>query len=74
MAGFSETMSEITLIWDAEPYSPLPLYVIELKSSLCSSCGRNRVAGMPFKQYMIGDTRRVECCQKRSGGFNVLAF
>jgi hypothetical protein len=44
-----KTMGKVTLlIWDTEPYSPLPLYAIELKSSPCSSHGRNRVPSVPF--------------------------
>jgi hypothetical protein len=65
-------MKQITLIRPTEPYSSLSLDLIKLKISLRRSHRRNRKACRPFKQYVIRNTRGVECHEERPDGFNFL--
>ena len=65
-------MKQVTLICPTEPYSSLSLDLIKLKISLRRSHGRNRKACTPFKQYVIRNTRGIECHQERPDRFNFL--
>jgi hypothetical protein len=65
-------MEQVTLICPAEPYSSLSLDLIKLKISLRSSHRWNRKVCMTFKQYVIRNTRGIECHQERPHRFNFL--
>uniref|UniRef100_A0A0A9G8N2 Uncharacterized protein n=1 Tax=Arundo donax TaxID=35708 RepID=A0A0A9G8N2_ARUDO len=58
-------METITLVCPAEPNSSVPLDVMKLKRSRCSSHRWDWVASVPFEQDMARDMRRVQCHQKR---------
>jgi hypothetical protein len=64
--------TEVTLIWPTEPLSSRSLDVIDLKRSLCSGNRRIWVSGVPFMQYMIGNTMWIKRHKKRLGRCNVL--
>lgn len=53
------------MVCPAEPNSSVSLNVVKLKRSLCGSHRWNRVASVPFKQYVVWDMRRIQRHQKR---------
>jgi hypothetical protein len=65
-------MKQVTLICPTKPYSSLSLDLIKLKISLRRSHRRYRKACAPFKQYVIRNTRGIECQQERPHRFNFL--